>query len=66
MNVLSKIQQNAKSIVESGGLSANLNWLNYTALSRFITDNWVSPGGSADLLSATIFIKKITTYFKTN
>jgi len=61
MNVLRNIQRKSRSIIENGGLSVNLNWLNYNALSQYITNNWVSPGGSADLLSATIFIKKITT-----
>jgi triphosphoribosyl-dephospho-CoA synthase len=63
MSTLKKVQRKARSIAKNGGLNKNLNWLDYMALHQFITQKWVSPGGSADLLSATIFIKKITTHF---
>ena len=66
MYVLKMIQKKSRAIMESGGISAEDNWKHYQELDKFITNHWVSPGGSADLLAATIFIHKITTHFKIN
>lgn len=66
LTVLSEIQQQAGSILSKGGLGRGANWQAYHVLDTYITTHWVSPGGSADLLAATIFIQKITQHFKIN
>lgn len=66
MQVLHQVQAQCKSILQQGGLGKTDNWKAYTLLDQYITDQWISPGGSADLLAATIFIKKITEHFKIN
>jgi len=66
MIVLRKVQEQCKNILKNGGLGNAANWRAYTLLDQYITGKWVSPGGSADLLAATIFIKKITQHFKIN
>jgi len=66
MIVLREVQEQCKHILKNGGLGNAENWKAYTLLDQYITGKWVSPGGSADLLAATIFIKKITQHFKIN
>jgi triphosphoribosyl-dephospho-CoA synthase len=66
MQVLREVQQQAAAILAQGGLGKADNWNDYMLLDQYITTNWVSPGGSADLLAATIFIEKITQHFKIN
>ena len=66
MNVLQEVQKQAAAILKGGGLRVIANWKPYTLLDQYITKQWVSPGGSADLLAATIFIQKITQHFKFN
>jgi triphosphoribosyl-dephospho-CoA synthase len=66
MYILKVIQKKSRSIMEDGGLSAGNNWKHYLDLEKFITNHWVSPGGCADLLAATIFIHKISKHFKIN
>lgn len=66
MEVLREVQRQSKAILEQGGLGRSENLKAYTLLDQYITAAWVSPGGSADLLAATIFINKITNHFKIN
>jgi len=66
MKVLREVQRQSKAILDLGGLGVNTNWQAYTLLDKYITKEWVSPGGSADLLAATLFIEKITQHFKIN
>jgi triphosphoribosyl-dephospho-CoA synthase len=66
MEVLRTVQQKAKFITDNGGLGVAENWILYRLLDLYINEQWVSPGGSADLLAATIFIHKVTDHFKIN
>jgi len=59
MQILAKIQLRARRILDNGGLGIAANWKLYTELENEVKLHWVSPGGSADLLAATIFINKI-------
>ena len=63
MQVLEEIQSRSKFILQNGGLNARQNWRLYFDLEDYITHQWVSPGGSADLLAATIYLQKIKQYF---
>lgn len=63
LELLQRIKKMAAAIVENGGLMEPENWTHYLNLNAFIVDEWVSPGGSADLLAASIFIEKITQHF---
>jgi len=63
MQVLKEIQYRSKFILQNGGLNTRQNWQLYFDLDDYITHHWVSPGGSADLLAATIYLQKIKQYF---
>jgi triphosphoribosyl-dephospho-CoA synthase len=62
--VLAEVKRRAKGILTNGGLGLPSNWKLYSSLDRFIMDNGVSPGGSADLLAATLLLQKLVHYFK--
>ncbi|MCZ4225094.1 triphosphoribosyl-dephospho-CoA synthase [Pedobacter rhodius] len=64
MDVLRAVKQQAALIIRNGGLGHAENWILYLKLDEYITAKWISPGGSADLLSAGIFLQKITQHFK--
>ncbi len=64
LNVLHEVQHLATVIMKKGGLGIYSNWKLYEFLNEYITRNWVSPGGSADLLAATIFLQKIVQHYK--
>lgn len=66
MKTLKTVQRMAKAIIDQGGLGMERNRNLYLALAGFTHKKWVSPGGSADLLSASIFLHKITHHFKIN
>jgi triphosphoribosyl-dephospho-CoA synthase len=66
MEVLKQIQRQAEAIINDGGMGIKANGETYQKLDRFITHHWVSPGGSADLLAATIFLHKIINQYKIN
>lgn len=62
--VLADVKRRSKCILTKGGLGLPSNWELYSSLDRFIMDNRVSPGGSADLLAATLFLQKLVYHFK--
>jgi triphosphoribosyl-dephospho-CoA synthase len=62
--VLAEVKRRAKCILTNGGLGLPASWEHYSSLDRFIMDNGVSPGGSADLLAATLLLQKLVHYFK--
>lgn len=64
MEVLRGVQQRAQEIMVRGGLGNRTALQAYLALDAYVTQHWVSPGGSADLLAATIFLEKIIQHFK--
>jgi len=66
MKILKKVQQQAGGIIRTGGMGIKANGLKYKQLDQFITNHWISPGGSADLLAATIFLHKICNQYKNN
>ncbi|WP_158799293.1 triphosphoribosyl-dephospho-CoA synthase [Pedobacter sp. L105] len=59
MDVLHEMQHRAQDILNKGGLGLIANQEAYLLLDGYITTHWISPGGSADLLAATIFLQKI-------
>ena len=63
MAVLESVQQRSAEILKHGGLGIPENWTHYLELDNYISTQWVSPGGSADLLAGAIFIQKISIYF---
>jgi triphosphoribosyl-dephospho-CoA synthase len=66
MEVLKKVQRQAADIIRLGGMGVKNNSAIYERLDQLVTDHWVSPGGSADLLAATIFLHKIVNHYKIN
>jgi len=66
VSVSEMIKKRCSIIINLGGLGIQDNWKYFSDLERYINHQWVSPGGSADLLAATIFIHKITKHFKIN
>lgn len=65
LDVLCEIKQRAAAIMRLGGLGCTENWRLYDSLDKYVSANWVSPGGSADLLAATLFVQKIMDHYKT-
>ena len=63
MEVLCEVKRMAGEIIAMGGMGYYVNWQRYHALDKFIQSKWVSPGGSADLLAATLFLQKITHHY---
>jgi len=66
MEVLKEMQGKAAGIIRNGGMGKISNGDSYAQLDRFVTDHWISPGGSADLLAATIFLNKIVNHYNIN
>jgi triphosphoribosyl-dephospho-CoA synthase len=62
--VLEEVKQRARHILQKGGMGIRANQGLYKSLDLFVTANRVSPGGSADLLAATLFIQKIMRHYK--
>lgn len=59
LSTLRKIQYLAKEILQNGGVQTIRGRSLYQYLDRLMMQCKVSPGGSADMLAATIFIQKI-------
>ncbi|MDQ2858520.1 MAG: triphosphoribosyl-dephospho-CoA synthase [Candidatus Eremiobacteraeota bacterium] len=53
---LSGAQSGARAVVAAGGISARRGWLAFERLERQLLSANASPGGSADLLAATLFL----------
>ncbi|GEN69235.1 triphosphoribosyl-dephospho-CoA synthase [Chryseobacterium rhizosphaerae] len=66
MKVLRMIKQKAKDILDRGGMGIPENQHVYQDLDDLVRYWWVSPGGSADMLAASIFIHKVTHHFTIN
>jgi len=66
MIILREVQEQCRAILDKGGLGNAANWKAYALLDIYMISKWVSGGGSADLLAATIFLHKITQHFKIN
>jgi len=66
MMVLREMQEKSVAIIQNGGVGLSKNQVHYLELEKYVTRQWVSPGGSADLLAGAIFIQKISDYFKFN
>jgi triphosphoribosyl-dephospho-CoA synthase len=64
MAVLRKMQRLADVVLKNGGLGNPNTAADFRALDRFVREKWISPGGSADLLAATILVDKIMQYYK--
>lgn len=64
IDVLYEVQHRAGAIMQQGGLGLYANWHLYVLLDEYITNKWISPGGSADLLAATVFLQKIVHHYK--
>lgn len=60
MEVLNQVKILSKDLIDNGGIGLPENGVKFKMLENFIIENWISPGGSADLLAATIYLKKIT------
>jgi triphosphoribosyl-dephospho-CoA synthase len=54
------VQHGAKSIEDMGGASTSAGAIALQALEQTMVQLWVSPGGSADLLAATLFLDRLT------
>jgi triphosphoribosyl-dephospho-CoA synthase len=64
MDILTNVQKEAGAIIRKGGLGISDNLDAYRSLDKYVNTHWVSPGGSADLLAATIFLHKIIYHYK--
>ncbi len=62
---LSVVQREAKRVRDLGGCSTPAGSIELEALERTMLQLWVSPGGSADLLAATLFLDQLGSAWKT-
>jgi triphosphoribosyl-dephospho-CoA synthase len=58
-SALSAVQQGAQSVLNAGGSSTPSGMLALHSLEEMMHRLWVSPGGSADLLGATLFLDRL-------
>lgn len=63
IDVLREIQKLASCIIEAGGISTLEGQILFNNLQSYIDKHKVSPGGSADMLAATIFIDNLISHF---
>ncbi|UOQ92314.1 triphosphoribosyl-dephospho-CoA synthase [Halobacillus shinanisalinarum] len=56
---LQMAKQKAKAILENGGVSMAEGWRKLEELNQSLLESNASPGGSADLLAATLFLDQI-------
>ncbi|UOR13578.1 triphosphoribosyl-dephospho-CoA synthase [Halobacillus amylolyticus] len=56
---LQMAKQKANDVLESGGVSATEGWIKLEELNQSLLEHNASPGGSADLLAATLFLDQI-------
>lgn len=55
-SALRAAQRGARRIADLGGVSTSNGWLALLELDQLLRERWISPGGSADLLAATLFL----------
>jgi triphosphoribosyl-dephospho-CoA synthase len=60
VSALSVVQQGAKRVGDLGGSSTPAGSVALQMLERTMLELWVSPGGSADLLAATLFLDQLS------
>jgi triphosphoribosyl-dephospho-CoA synthase len=53
---LHAVQAGARRVLHSGGVTTSKGWRALHELDQLLRALWVSPGGSADLLAATLFL----------
>ena len=56
--VLRAVQRRAGALLAAGGVGAAKGFESLAHLDAYLTRHWVSPGGSADLLAATLFLQQ--------
>ena len=59
-------KQKAKMILKHGGVSTENGWRCLSKLNESLLRNNASPGGSADLLAATLFLDKVEKFNRKN
>jgi len=59
-SALEEVQQEARRIGDLGGTSNAFGSRVFQSLERIMLQRWVSPGGSADLLAATLFLDQLS------
>ncbi|WP_257347381.1 triphosphoribosyl-dephospho-CoA synthase [Pseudalkalibacillus decolorationis] len=56
---LKMAKEKAKAVLQSGGVSTSKGWMKLKELNQTLIQLNVSPGGSADLLAATLFLDQL-------
>lgn len=59
LTALVTAQQGAREVLELGGVVTAAGWKSYQALEACLVELHVSPGGSADLLAAVLFLDSL-------
>ena len=57
---LEAAQAGARAVIAAGGTSTTAGWRALKALDADLLERWASPGGSADLLAACLFLDDLT------
>ena len=63
-SALAAVQDGAKRVGDLGGSSTAAGSKALRSLERIVLQRWVSPGGSADLLAATLFLDQLSSVWK--
>lgn len=58
------MQEGAQVVLDNGGIATRAGYLAFTRLEQHMLLLNISPGGAADLLSATLFLDRVTTQLK--
>lgn len=65
-SALAAVQHGAKRVGDLGGSSTAAGSRSLRSLERTMLQRWVSPGGSADLLAATLFLDQLSSVWKSS
>jgi triphosphoribosyl-dephospho-CoA synthase len=62
MDTLKKVQQKATKVISLGGMTTEIGRSTIETLNKEFIKDYISPGGSADLLAVTVFFNSVEEY----
>jgi triphosphoribosyl-dephospho-CoA synthase len=65
MDTLKKVQEKATKVISLGGMTTEIGRTTIGTLNKEFIKDYISPGGSADLLAVTVFFNSVEEYMST-
>lgn len=65
MDTLKNVQQKATKVISLGGMTTQIGKATIETLNKEFIKDYISPGGSADLLAVTVFFNSVEEYMNT-